>query len=1704
MARFSELDPVVGADGRMITAVIPQLTLPKATSPLRVQSQQPQQGIRPEILQLGEETTEQPQPGIRPEILQLGEDPAPLVSTPPPGIRPEILQLGEEAPLAPMAPAAPITTVTPAPTGPVSDPGFLQKSVDAWKVGWSNYLANKLRGASVLPGVRDEWLMKKADQLDTLIDPETVQRVNELTGSQMKMDDFWGIVKQLPSIGWYGMIQNSPQMFDAYIAFKVGGSLGGSIGGVAGPKGKVIGALLGGHAAGVASAALTEAGAFKQEQVQALRAAGIDEQTANMLADKYARMYGPAAGVVEYGSNIFQLLKVSKGMRKSAIDTLKKTPIWKLMLDPLTGGLSEGGEELSQGWLSQQAANMMWDEADSITGQKLARPGPQSLLPGGISGFAIGTMMGAMGLPVSIASKSAQTRQAAEEKAKDAVQYKTDLRANLVNTLGVPAEVVDQSGVIDELTAATDETHRSQILSDFAEKNLAGVVEPAPVEVDVAPKPAEVVLPAVTAEEAAQIPPKPTITEAKQPVPAPAATLVESVAAQKPEIAPEAGGKAVEAPAPAKAAIMTADEYRKQTAAANKQVESAKQGEADSISKILDEYDSGEGKIQSAKDVADAVENLDNVTPKALDAVNKYREAVREDREELGMRGDVDQYEGALIDALKPVVAPAKAAVEPTKAKVDYSVKPKEIENINRGDKVTWIDPISGKTQTGKYVGKSSISFSYRTVDVQVDASGGRSWSVEVDPKSLTKPPAKPTAEVKPTIKPISPPPTTIKSETGKGLGQLPTEVGAAGALTYEVRYKTKEGNKGKTWIEAKDAQTASNEAQKMFNAEGTGETVTLAIKSKTDMAGIKHVPVLSKLDQLKAKMRPPEQPKVESIEADAQRIADQTQAEANKQAKGGYVEAPNVVKDLATRAMESFFGHFRAFGRQYVSDRPLMHRFEKAFFERNAGMNKGIMDVHKAMKEAGPRKTADSLAATFALEEAGAGREVMPQSASVKKLFDVAKKVRSEITKLEMQTGVLRGEFPEGARDRIGQKMDELKSKDFQTPGERKQIATLEQDLKDLEKFAAYMPHTVVARRVMQKIFEESRSGRRRDIAEKLEQFHHQRKGRGTLREYVKAGIITPEDADVGRLLMGMAADANRKIATKSLVDYGKQNDYIVIGKEPPGDSRNWYKWSDLAPAARVWRVDAPKGEEVYVHRLFGLGLEELSGANRPHNTVFDNMLSIAKTAAFYKPTIIWSYNVQQRTYGGAIEHNPIKNIRNLQDSWKAALTKNADYQEADRLGIFQPPENMPRQSSEATMDMMARQTQTDVWKSQWGDQARKIVERATGQSLDLKKWKARGLKSVMDAIMLPVRATANATWSGDQVQRMHTWFNLKGQGYNAVDAARRTADIHGAYSKIGPGYKAWARKVFFVHSFRLLMPIQTLRAYTTPVKLAIRALSGKKVSSAEAVNAAKSLIGNILFPTALDTAIRALGWEPTEEEEEVFKRKPLKWTRIPIGDGKYQVTLALPNWKYKKKFMRNGQEREAVVGINNIANMVTKWISRLREKPQTVDPSFKELPFYSLAKWEVNPMYRVAIDVMENESSFGESPPRGIDGRDWKNAIGYGLGNIFRLYGDTFKVAQDRPGVDVYAKRQRAELKEALNFWDKMIVGTYGYAYTRKTTLERVDYMVRQLQSNIKKAQRNARQHYEGERLQSELSSLEELYNENISKIKKRYSIK
>jgi len=828
-------------------------------------------------------------------------------------------------------------------------------------------------------------------------------------------------------------------------------------------------------------------------------------------------------------------------------------------------------------------------------------------------------------------------------------------------------------------------------------------------------------------------------------------------------------------------------------------------------------------------------------------------------------------------------------------------------------------------------------------------------------------------------------------------------------------------------------------------------------------------------------------------LDADADRIAQDVSQERIAEGQGGYVDAPPRMVDLAQRAVENVIGYFRRFGRQRISDRPLANKLMETYHIVSTAGARGVHQVHNVLKQLGTRSLRDSLAVAFALEE-GSVDQVRPEA---RPLYDAVNALRKTITDAQRRAGVFDEGFPEGTRRALNTKLEALQAKESPSAKDVKAIAELEQDLVALGKFTGYLPHNIVARRVIQDVFEKQNHRGRKDLASKLEAFHKHRRGRGTLREYIEAGIIKPEDADAGRLAMNMVVDSMHRIAMKGLLDYGRKNGYIIPDKQNVSDPENWVSAKLLKQGVSIKGLENKK-----VSRLFALGLEELTGAElaRSGGTLraLDKVLGISKVGQFFKPTIIWVYNAMQRVYGGATEFRVRQNVANRVEALRAVATKNETWEEAMRLGVMQEPRLPTRLSTDQLIAVMSRQTRSDAWKGRLADRTRRVLERALGTELSTEKWWAEARPDVvLDALLLPYRAISQATWAGDNAQRIQTWLNLRSQGWSAKDAAERTARIHGAYSLLGDRYKRHASRVFFVHSFRILMPIQTVRAYAEPVKLALDAMRGKPVPVYRWRTAAKALAGTVILPTIIDSVLIALGWEPTEEEQSMFSNKfPF---RIPVGD-KYRVSTALPNWKYKKEFMWNGKKREVVVGINNIGNMVQKWLTRAT-RPGMGKVDQDKLAAMSLIKWELNPFYRTVIDIWDNESSFGEEKPRGSDGTKWGHAAGYMFRNIFRMYGDGYRVATRDPERGRYKASQREQMRQALSFGERVMVQMFGYGYTRSDKLTRAKWMVKTLTSEVNKLKADAKRDLSGSALKEELAFLDDLLTKRKVSIEKRY---
>ncbi|MBU1457060.1 MAG: hypothetical protein KKD01_20285, partial [Proteobacteria bacterium] len=343
-------------------------------------------------------------------------------------------------------------------------------------------------------------------------------------------------------------------------------------------------------------------------------------------------------------------------------------------------------------------------------------------------------------------------------------------------------------------------------------------------------------------------------------------------------------------------------------------------------------------------------------------------------------------------------------------------------------------------------------------------------------------------------------------------------------------------------------------------------------------------------------------------------------------------------------------------------------------------------------------------------------------------------------------------------------------------------------------------------------------------------------------------------------------------------------------------------------------------------------------------------------------------------------------------------------------------------------------------------------------------------------NALVAPYRAIGNLTWLGDNVQRMATFLTLKEEhGDTMTDAqiGQWVADIHGAYGKTSAAYRRIGGRIFFVHTFRLLMPTRIFKGFTDFPRMLVentRLKGDQKYTGKELKAAAQAMAGTVGLPIATYMLMTANGWEPDDEG------LPEWWVamkaKIPIG---LPFPTYLNYWKFKKTIVTpDGQQKEVVAGVNNIVNMPVKWIERLtKDRPEKLDDLTYHLA--NLFKWEVNPLYRIMLDVIENEASIGEKPPvdrsRPVSEQIFQAGT-YMFGNALRIYGGVV-----RPNTTTAQKRQvRQELDKSLNIAEKIFLGYYtgytgnkfvplqaGYTYTRPERRRRLGSALRSLERSI-----------------------------------------
>jgi len=742
-----------------------------------------------------------------------------------------------------------------------------------------------------------------------------------------------------------------------------------------------------------------------------------------------------------------------------------------------------------------------------------------------------------------------------------------------------------------------------------------------------------------------------------------------------------------------------------------------------------------------------------------------------------------------------------------------------------------------------------------------------------------------------------------------------------------------------------------------------------------------------------------------------------------------------------------------------------LMSRFSRA----NAAVEKAVSKVDK--KIGGVRiPDAEALQMSFAHED----KTYLPQ-VEHRDVYESLSRLNLAIEKAAMKKGIFERPFYERMIDEnkaviqsLIEKQRDMSPTSTEAMKATEQIVQLKEEITDLENMR-YLPHQRVVRRVVESKLENLKGEERKTFVDSLRRLsgkYRMRKGRATLKEYLDAGIIKPEDANFVRLTTENLINYYKKSAMQDLYDVAKQKGYIR-GHSARLIDEGWY-------TPRQVGISAPELRNKVVHPLFANALDEMVQLRTMRGGPLRQMFGAVKISQFIKPSILWFYDGVQKYMRGMYVLNPITNLKHTARAVKAVMSKDALYHELNEKNLYQFPAETPRATQEEAINMFARRISADV------PGLINKIESITGTS-----W-AKSDIDAMDILLAPIRAIANAAWHGDKIIRTTSVLDLEKMGYPRDEAVRIAAHGHGGYSLLSPRYKKIMGYLAFVHSFRVLMPVEMAKIAYEPTKGVVEAaFKGKKIPKHDIERWVKAIIGTIAIPTVTEVYMRARGFETDK-----------------LG------------WKWKKTVTdpETGEEHDVVIALNNILNMPLKWYHRMNTY-DPINPMPKELQgLYNLIKWELHPIWRMSLDVRNNyrsTSDYGQVyDPNAPSLIQWGQIFSYIMEQSFRHIEYVTKGLLHGTLSDKERAKEERILDEALGSVEKWLLGRMspigvGYAYARPTMQEIGRIQMAKLEKEYYKRLYNIDNKYDGVMKDKMRTSLDGWYNKVRKRIETKYGV-
>jgi hypothetical protein len=777
-----------------------------------------------------------------------------------------------------------------------------------------------------------------------------------------------------------------------------------------------------------------------------------------------------------------------------------------------------------------------------------------------------------------------------------------------------------------------------------------------------------------------------------------------------------------------------------------------------------------------------------------------------------------------------------------------------------------------------------------------------------------------------------------------------------------------------------------------------------------------------------------------QQLESDEMALSDKQVKDIDMMPKG-IVAVPGVsaARDTLNRMHDYLF----TFGQAKREDPALYDELMKAYGKRNAGVERAIDQIGRITPK--EIKIDDDVNMAMVYED----KRLSPKPEQ-KEAYDKFKALLDEMSKKQKEEGLYARPFNERLIEEISIQIEKYIPK-VMHPDKSKKIKRMRKEIENLRQMR-YLPHSIVAKRTIESKVNTLSGEKRTAYLQRLSAFYKKRTGKVFLKDYLDAGLITKDDMRMSRLATEEVADYYIRSAYKGLYDYGKAKEYIRPFSEELHDE-GWLTAKELG-------ISSLELKDQIVHPLFGSALAEMKAMRTGRGSYISQLFGAVKVGQFIKPTIVWIYDAVQHYMRGMYSFNPVTEAKAMNTAVRTVLDKDELYHTLNESNLYQFPYEVSRAHRSEEIAKFINQHSAEI------DKVTKALEKTFDTRwLDPDTTLGDMVKKIAVAAH---RGIAQVTWTGDKIQRTQSYLILRKMGTPHDEAVKVASSGHGGYSLLSEKYKAKASKVFFVYSFRFLMPLEMAKTISEPIKAAKDAMGGEKIPKHQWERMVKAVVGTAMIPIVID---EYMDWRGFEKE------------------GKHLGPLA---WKWSKTVTVDGEKREIVVGMNNILNMPVKYWNRIAQY-NPIDKTSRGLQIVkNLAKWEVHPIYRIWFwDIADNRRSFGS----GVSVYDteanpaiqFAQIAKYIIGQSFRFFGHTMDAVGEGDMTDKERAEQEKVFDSALNGADKLLFWALGYKYIRQPIEERRAIMHKSLEKELtSRFYENARK-YEGEELEKRKRGLE-----------------